>query len=301
MNCFVISPIGEEGSEVRAHADEVFDHLIEPALSEFDIQAIRSDRMNEPGKISDQMYRAIFGHDLCIAVLTFANPNVYYELAIAQSAGRPVIILVEKGTRLPFDVADLRTLTYDLRISSYKNRTHINRLALMLQELKQADWRGQDVFRQYRTQPALDAQALVATAGVTIQNPDGTAPIERMDISGTFDAIPEGYELRALRYYPSNDNYIPYGKVVVDRIAKTWRVSGFDIGGESGAERGIYVALVGSSAKLLLDYFQIAAEAHHEVHKELRESTGKIGRYLPSIAVWPDDLHVCVRRMVRRK
>jgi hypothetical protein len=301
MNCFVISPIGEEGSEVRAHADEVFDHLIEPALSEFNIKAVRSDRMNEPGKISDQMYRAIFGHDLCIAVLTFANPNVYYELAIAQSAGRPVIVLVEKGTALPFDVADLRTLTYDLRITSYKSRTYITKLSLMLEELKQAGWRGQDVFRQYRAKLGPDVQALIATAGVTIEVPDGSEAIERIDASGKFEAIPEGYELRALRYYPDNDTFIPFGKFVVDRLAKTWRVSRFDIGGESGMERGIYVALVGSDAKLLLDYFQSAADAHHEVHKELRESTGKVGRFLPSIAAWPDDLHVCARRMVRRK
>src|SRR6516164_2942775 len=104
MKCFVISPIGEDDSEIRGHADEVFNHLILPALENFDIEAVRSDHMNEPGRISDQMYRAIFGFDLCIAVLTFANPNVYYELAVAQAACRPVIILIEKGSKLPFDV-----------------------------------------------------------------------------------------------------------------------------------------------------------------------------------------------------
>jgi len=301
MKCFVISPIGQEGSEVRAHADEVFEHLIEPALAEFGIQPVRSDQMNEPGKISDQMYRSIFGHDLCIAVLTFANPNVYYELAIAQSAARPVIVLIEKGSQLPFDVADLRTLSYDLRITSYKNRTYIAKLSSMLEELKQAGWRGQDSFRQYRVHLGPDAQALVATAGATIDTPDGSEPIERIDISGKIEAIPEGYELRTLRYYPDNHTFVPLGKVVVDRMSKTWRVSRFDIGGEGGAERGIFLALAGQGAKLLLDYFQLAADAHYEVHKELREATGKSGRYLPSIATWPEDLHVCARRMVRRK
>ena len=147
MKCFVISPIGEEGSEVRTHADDVFEHVIEPALEHFGIEAIRSDQMNEPGRISDHMYRAIFEYDLCVAVLTFANPNVYYELAVAQSASRPVVILVEKGSSLPFDVKDFRTLTYDLRITTFKQRTHINRLIGMLDELKQLGWRGDDVFR----------------------------------------------------------------------------------------------------------------------------------------------------------
>jgi hypothetical protein len=145
MKCFVISPIGDERSETREHADEVFSHIIEPALAHFHIEAIRSDRMKEPGSISDQMFRAIFEYDLCIAVLTYPNPNVYYELAVAQSACRPVVVMTEKGATLPFDVKDFRSLTYDLRITAYKEETHINRLIGMLGELEKSGWRGDDV------------------------------------------------------------------------------------------------------------------------------------------------------------
>jgi hypothetical protein len=96
MKCFVISPIGEPRSSVRAHADEVFKWLIEPALAEFGIEAIRSDHMKEPGRISTQMYKAIFEYELCVAILTYSSPNVYYELAVAQSASKPVIVLIEQ-------------------------------------------------------------------------------------------------------------------------------------------------------------------------------------------------------------
>ena len=75
-------------------------------------------------------------------MLTYENPNVYYELAVAQSACRPVVIMIEKGSSLPFDVKDFRVLTYDLRITVYKDKTHINRLIGMLAELKQAGWRA---------------------------------------------------------------------------------------------------------------------------------------------------------------
>src|SRR5215510_4798797 len=178
MKCFVVSPIGDEDSEVRMHADEVFEHVIQPALSHFNIEPIRSDHMNEPGKISDQMYRAIFEYDLCVAVLTYANPNVYYELAVAQSASRPVVILVEKGTKLPFDVKDFRTLTYDLRITSYKQRTHIDRLISMLEELKQLGWRGDDVFRAYRKSTTAEQSLDVKSYGITLDTPDGSEPVD---------------------------------------------------------------------------------------------------------------------------
>src|SRR6266498_4050321 len=105
--CFVISPIGSEGSLIRQHADDVFDYIIKPAADEFGILAKRSDHLLEPGRISDQMFREILASDCCLCVLTGHNPNVFYELAVAQSVGTPVIVLIEKEEQLPFDIRDL--------------------------------------------------------------------------------------------------------------------------------------------------------------------------------------------------
>ena len=113
--CFLISPIGAEGSEVREHADDVLDFIIKPAMEELGYEAYRSDHSHAVGKISDQMFDSILNDDLCVALLTFQNPNVYYELAVAQSAARPVIILALKGTNLPFDIKDMRVVYYDLK------------------------------------------------------------------------------------------------------------------------------------------------------------------------------------------
>lgn len=301
MKCFVISPIGEDGSEIRMHADEVYSHIIEPALSNFGIEAIRSDRMNEPGKISDQMYRAIFEYDLCIAVLTYANPNVYYELAVAQSASRPVVILIEKGSTLPFDVKDFRSLSYDLRITSYKERVHINRLIKVIEELKQNGWKGDDVFRAYRTQRTLPPSTDIHSYGIEITDPVEKAEVHIIDVHGTFQQIPPGHELRTLRYYPRQNSFVPHGSVALDRSKKTWRVSGFDVGGESGDERGIDIALVGPHAKIFLDYWIEANRAHWEVQSSLQAAIGKYGRWLPAITTWPDDLATCYRVLVKRK
>ena len=48
MKCFVISPIGDEASDVRKHADEVFKYIIAPVLAHFGIEAVRSDQLAEP-------------------------------------------------------------------------------------------------------------------------------------------------------------------------------------------------------------------------------------------------------------
>lgn len=301
MKCFVISPIGDEGTDVRAHADEVFNHVITPALAEYDIEPIRSDRMAEPGKISDQMYRAIFEFELCIAVLTYANPNVYYELAVAQSASRPVLILIASGWTLPFDIKDFRCLTYDLTISAYKQRTHINQLIKMLEELKQTGWRGDDVFRAYRGQTLVNSYADVQAYGIRITAPAAGDVNQRVDVQGEFQLIPPGRELRALRYYPRENGFIPQGAVAIDRAAKTWRVSGFDIGGQAGEERGIDIALAGPNARVLLDYWHEANAVHLEAQKQLLSATGNYSRWLPPIRLWPEDLVTCQRVLVRRQ
>jgi len=138
--CFVISPIGTDGSPVRRHADDVFDYIIRPAVDEFGLAAQRSDHLLEPGKISEQMFREIVTSDCCIAVLTGHNPNVFYELAVAQTVGTPVVALIEKGEAIPFDIHDLRCVRYDLSPRPLFERVYVKELTAHLARLATSGW-----------------------------------------------------------------------------------------------------------------------------------------------------------------
>jgi hypothetical protein len=140
--CFIISPIGAEGSQIREHADDVYDFVIKDAMEACGIKPIRSDHLREPGKISEHMFNEILKDDLCIAVLTGYNPNVFYELAIAQAAARPVIILLEKGQKLPFDVHDLRCVYYDLRPRPLFEKVYVKEVIEHIEALEKAGWKG---------------------------------------------------------------------------------------------------------------------------------------------------------------
>ena len=145
--CFVISPIGKEGSDERKHANDVLDLIIKPAVLQCDIQAFRADQLHEPGKITHQMFREILQADFCIALLTGLNPNVFYELAIAQATNKPVIVLMEKNSAdLPFDIKDLRCLYYDLEPRAIRERTSEKALIQFIQNLKQKDWKAEPLF-----------------------------------------------------------------------------------------------------------------------------------------------------------
>jgi hypothetical protein len=140
--CFVISPIGKEGSPEREHADDVYEFIIKPAMEECGITPFRSDHLHESGMISEQMFRSIVTEDLCIAVLTGHNPNVFYELAVAQCASKPVIILMEKGNPLPFDIRDLRCVYYDLKPRPLAERHYVKEIIAHTKSLEAANWKG---------------------------------------------------------------------------------------------------------------------------------------------------------------
>jgi len=118
--CFVISPIGDEGTKDRLRADKVLKYIIEPVSKECGYETVRADQISEPGIITSQITERLLHNDLVIADLTDHNPNVFYELAIRHCVGTPVIHLLKKGQRIPFDIHGFRTIHIPIDIENTK-------------------------------------------------------------------------------------------------------------------------------------------------------------------------------------
>ena len=146
MKCFIISPIGQPGSPVREHADDVFECIIAPALKEAKTDGHRADHVENVGRITTQMYNDILSSDFCIAVLHGFNPNVFYELAVAHCAGIPVILLSEKGIDPPFDLKDERVFHYDLAPRSIYRGDNIRGLLAMIESVRRLEGKRQVPF-----------------------------------------------------------------------------------------------------------------------------------------------------------
>jgi hypothetical protein len=115
--CFVISPIGDLNSETYNRSELVRTHIILPAARESgyaEIDVIRADQIPQPGIITSQIIQHLYADELVIADLTDRNPNVFYELAIRHATRKPVVLLIRKGEKIPFDVAPNRVIHYDL-------------------------------------------------------------------------------------------------------------------------------------------------------------------------------------------
>lgn len=112
--CFVVSPIGQEGSEVRKRADQVFKYIISPVCEEAGFEAIRVDKVNQADSITQTIIDYLINSELVIADITGHNPNAFYEMGYRASTGRPMIHLKEKSENIPFDIAGIRAFDYDL-------------------------------------------------------------------------------------------------------------------------------------------------------------------------------------------
>src|SRR3989339_1093466 len=75
----------------------------------------------------------ILSSQVIIADVTPPNQNVYFEVGYAYGVGKPIILLAEKGTQLPFDLSAFRTLFYENSIAGKTSfdegiRRHLNAL-----------------------------------------------------------------------------------------------------------------------------------------------------------------------------
>ena len=112
--CFVISPIGTEGSDARWKSDRVLKYIIGHTLeSRYSVE--RADDIKRPGVITVQVIQNLLAAPLVVADLSDHNPNVYYELAIRHAAKKPVVHMIAKGQEAPFDVAPMRYISFDIR------------------------------------------------------------------------------------------------------------------------------------------------------------------------------------------
>lgn len=102
---FILTPL----SDVERKTSDVMKF----ACSELGLRAFRGDEENISGPILPSIVRAIVQARLVIANINGRNPNVMYELGIAQALGKEVIVVSKRyGEDPPFDIRQQRLVLY---------------------------------------------------------------------------------------------------------------------------------------------------------------------------------------------
>lgn len=106
-SCFVIMPF-------TSTYNTQYERVIRPAVEEAGLTCVRADEIYSKPQIMADIWKSIRSSRIVIAELTGRNTNVFYEVGLAHTLGKPVIITTRDEEDVPFDLKALRYLFYNI-------------------------------------------------------------------------------------------------------------------------------------------------------------------------------------------
>ena len=106
----------------------MFAELFKPAIEAAGFVASRGDAIVHVGDLGTNVWRAISQAGLIIADVTVKNPNVYYEMGLADALGKPVFLFKQAGKTLPADISGVHYYEYNSADLASNRRTLIKAL-----------------------------------------------------------------------------------------------------------------------------------------------------------------------------
>lgn len=100
--------------------DDIYRLGIKAAAEECGVVAERVDEQTFSETILERIYRQIKNSDFIIADMTGQNPNVFYEVGYAHSAGKLCTLITQSTDDIPFDLKHHRHLIYGNSIQNLK-------------------------------------------------------------------------------------------------------------------------------------------------------------------------------------
>ena len=148
VRCFIVMPFSLEWS------NDVHQTLA-AACKVTSVTPVRGDDVFTPTDILVDIWQSINGADFVIADITGRNPNVLYELGVAHTLAKPVLIISRHAADIPIDLSTRRIILYGQSEGDWREDLGIK----VTKAIK-------EILRMYRlsaTEPELAEQASQAT------------------------------------------------------------------------------------------------------------------------------------------
>lgn len=88
------------------------DHLV-PILTDLKVTVKRADDIFSANSVMQDIWNGITAAKILIADCTGRNPNVFYEIGIAHTIGKPVVLITQSGDDVPFDLKAIKYIEYE--------------------------------------------------------------------------------------------------------------------------------------------------------------------------------------------
>ena len=110
---FVLMPFTEEWS------NRIWKKILQPLISDSGMEAKRADDLYGRD-IMEDIWTALCEAQIVVADITGRNANVFYELGIAHTLGKSVILLSQRSQDIPFDLNRYRHIIYQDNLDGYE-------------------------------------------------------------------------------------------------------------------------------------------------------------------------------------
>jgi hypothetical protein len=90
----------------------IYLHHIQKVAGSLNLVAMRADDFFDANHVMSDVWRGIYSSRVVIADCTGRNPNVFYEIGVAHTLGRPVILITQNAEDVPFDLRHIRFIHY---------------------------------------------------------------------------------------------------------------------------------------------------------------------------------------------
>lgn len=114
--CFVLMPFEEENDMQIVYKD----HVKSVVENKCALRCERADDIYGVSGIMQSVWESINKAKIIVADLTNRNPNVFYELGIAHTLGKPVVMITQSMDYVPFDLRHLKCIVYEYKPKSIK-------------------------------------------------------------------------------------------------------------------------------------------------------------------------------------
>jgi len=124
-NSIICSPIFGRPSNPSANSDvfvimpflkdlkPVYEDHIRNTVQELHLSIARGDDFFTAKSVMSDIWDAINSCRIVIADCTGRNPNVFYEIGMAHTLGKPVILISQNKDDIPFDIQHIRYIIYE--------------------------------------------------------------------------------------------------------------------------------------------------------------------------------------------
>lgn len=106
LDLFVLMPF-------RPDMGPVYEDHIKKVAASLNLKVRRADDFFTVHFVMQDIWTAICRSRIIIADCTDKNPNVFYEIGIAHTVGKPVVLITQNSEDIPFDLRSIRYISYE--------------------------------------------------------------------------------------------------------------------------------------------------------------------------------------------